>query len=176
LEWWDLYDKNKKKTNRTHIRGNPLPEGYYHIVVHVWIRNTKGEILLTKRHPDKTYPNLWECTGGSILAGEESLEGALREVEGEIGIILDESNGNLVKSERRESNFCDIWVFNQSFELSKTMLQQDEVIDIKWVTRTELDQIYHSKNLVPTLSYYKELFYTGIESGVANDHQKSRNE
>lgn len=157
MEQWDLYDKNRKKTNRTHIRGNPLNDGDYHIVVHVWIRNSRGEILLTKRHPNKTYPNLWECTGGSILVGEESLDGALREVKEEIGITLDEANGKLVKSERRKSNFCDIWMFDQNFGLSETVLQQDEVSDIKWVTRAELDYIYHSKKLVPTLRYYKEI-------------------
>ncbi|MBO1513911.1 NUDIX hydrolase [Metabacillus bambusae] len=159
MEQWDLYDKNRNKTNRTHKRGNQLKGGYYHIVVHVWIRNNKGEILLTKRHPDKTHPNLWECTGGSILAGEESLEGALREVKEEIGISLLRSNGGLVKSERRDkyNNFCDIWLFDQSFDLSATELQQDEVSDIKWVTSSELDSIYNSNMLVPTLSYYKEI-------------------
>jgi 8-oxo-dGTP pyrophosphatase MutT (NUDIX family) len=159
LELWDLYDKNRNKTNRTHKRGDQLTVGYYHIVVHVWIRNNKGEILLTKRHPDKTHPNLWECTGGSILVGEESFEGALREVKEEIGIILLRYNGKLVKSERRDksNNFCDIWLFDQSFDLSATELQQDEVSDIKWVTRSELDRIYNSNMLVPTLSYYKEI-------------------
>jgi len=160
LELWDLYDKNRIKTDRVHKRGIPLAEGDYHIVVHVWIRNNKGEILLTKRHQDKTHPNLWECTGGSILVGEDSIEGALREVKEEIGISLLRSNGKLVKSERRDiyNNFCDVWMFDQSFEISETELQQDEVSDVKWVTRSELDNIYSSNLLVPTLSYYKEIF------------------
>ncbi|PMC33898.1 DNA mismatch repair protein MutT [Bacillus sp. UMB0899] len=158
MELWDLYDFNRKKINKTHKRGIPLLEGEYHIVVHVWIRNKKGEILVTKRHPDKTHPNLWECTGGSILAGEESLEGALREVKEEIGIDLIKLNGKLVRSERRENNFCDIWVFEQTFDLSGAMLQHDEVIDIKWVNKSELDSMYDSGLIVPTLSYYKEIF------------------
>lgn len=160
LELWDLYDKNRLKTNRVHKRGTPLAEGDYHIVVHVWIRNNKGEILLTKRHQDKTHPNLWECTGGSILVGEDSIEGALREVKEEIGISLLRSNGKLVKSERRYiyNNFCDVWIFDQSFEILETELQQDEVSDIKWVTVSELDNIYSSNLIVPTLSYYKKIF------------------
>ena len=51
----------------------------------------------------------------------------------------------------------DIWIFDQSFDLSATLLQQDEVSDIKWVTSSELDSIYNSNMLVPTLSYYKEI-------------------
>ncbi|MBT2730432.1 NUDIX domain-containing protein [Bacillus sp. ISL-75] len=160
MELWDLYDKNRIKTDRIHKRGTPLAEGDYHIVVHVWIRNNKGKILLTKRHQDKTHPDLWECTGGSILVGEDSIEGALREVKEEIGISLLRSNGKLVKSERRDiyNNFCDVWIFDQSFEISETELQQDEVSDIKWVTKSELDNIYSSNLLVPTLSYYKKIF------------------
>ena len=160
MEIWDLYDKNRIKTGRTHERGTPLAEGDFHLVVHVWIRNYKGEILLTKRHQNKTHPNLWECTGGSILVGEDSIEGALREVKEEIGISLLRDNGKLVKSELRYmyNDFCDIWLFDQSFEISETKLQQDEVCDIKWVTRAELDNIYRSNLLVPTLSYYNKIF------------------
>lgn len=160
LELWDLYDKNRIKTDRIHKRGTPLAKGDYHIVVHVWIRNNKDEILLTKRHQDKTYPNLWECTGGSILVDEDSIEGALREVKEEIGISLLRSNGKLVKNERRDiyNNFCDVWIFDQSFDISETKLQQDELSDIKWVTRSELDNIYSLNLLVPTLSYYNKIF------------------
>ncbi|MGE7927870.1 NUDIX hydrolase [Lysinibacillus xylanilyticus] len=99
MEIWDVYDKNKNKTNKRHVRGEKLAGGDYHVVVHVWIKNNKGEILLTKRHPDKTYPNLWECPGGSILAGESSLDGAIREVKEEIGINLFKFNGKMIKSE-----------------------------------------------------------------------------
>ena len=160
MEVWDLYDKNRIKTGRTHVRGTPLVEEDYHIVVHVWIRNNKGEILLTKRHENKPHPNLWECTGGSILLGEDSIEGALREVKEEIGISLLRDNGKLVKSERRKmyNDFCDVWLFDQNFEISETKLQQDEVCDIKWVTRSDLDNLYRSNLLVPTLSYYNNIF------------------
>lgn len=160
MELWDLYDKNRIKTGRTHERGTPLAEGDYHVVVHVWIRNSKGEILLTKRHENKTHPNLWECTGGSILVGEDSMEGALREVKEEIGISLLRDNGKLVQSERRNihNDFCDVWLFDQSFDISETKLQEDEVCDIMWVTRFELENIHKANLLVPTLSYYNNIF------------------
>ncbi|PEZ08178.1 DNA mismatch repair protein MutT [Bacillus sp. AFS018417] len=160
MEVWDIYDKNRNKTNKTHVRGTPLAVGDYHIVVHVWIRNKKDDILLTKRHPDKPHPNLWECSGGSILAGENSLDGAVREVKEEIGINLSRSNGKLIKSERRDvyNDFYDVWLFNQSFEITETILQKDEVSDIKWVTKSELESMYNSNCIVPTLSYFKLIF------------------
>jgi hypothetical protein len=68
-------------------------------------------------------------------------------------------NGKIVRSERRDiyNNFCDIWIFNQTFELSIAMLQQDEVIDIKWVTRSELDSIHDSGQHLITIEKYSNI-------------------
>ncbi|WP_155591046.1 NUDIX hydrolase [Lysinibacillus cavernae] len=160
MEAWDIYDKNRNKTNKRHIRGTALAAGNYHIVVHVWISNKKGEFLLTKRHKDKHYPHLWECPGGSILAGESSLDGAIREVKEEIGIDLLRSSGKLLKSERRDMfhDFYDVWLFDQSFDITETVLQEDEVIDIKWITKSEIEKMFTTNDIVPTLSYFKSIF------------------
>lgn len=75
MELWDVYDENRKLTGKTHERGVPLGPGEYHIIADVWTVNQRSEILLTRRHPDKPYGLLWECTGGSVLTGENSVEG-----------------------------------------------------------------------------------------------------
>lgn len=62
--------------------------GEYHLIIAAWIINSRQEALLTKRHPNEHYANLWECTDGSVLAVETSRNGALREVNEEIGINL----------------------------------------------------------------------------------------
>ena len=72
MELWDLYDAHRRPLNRTHVRGEPLSPGEFHLVAEVCTVNRKGELLLTLRSGEKQkYPNLWECTGGSVLAGEE---------------------------------------------------------------------------------------------------------
>ena len=42
-ELWDIYDADRKPTGKTIERGQPLPDGYYHIAVQVWIRSRDGE-------------------------------------------------------------------------------------------------------------------------------------
>ena len=75
MELWDLYDKDRRPLGRTHQRGLPVPPGAYHLAVIVVILNPKGEVLLTRRAPEKdACPGWWENTGGSVLAGETSLE------------------------------------------------------------------------------------------------------
>ena len=79
MEKWDLYTRNRELTGREQIRGEAIPEGFYHLVVHVWLKNKQGQYLISKRSADRpTYPLFWECTGGSVLLGETSLHGAAR--------------------------------------------------------------------------------------------------
>ena len=158
MELWDVYDKDRNRVGRKHERGTPLPDGDYHLVVSIWIVNSRQEILLAKRHPNKHYPNLWECPGGSVLAGEDSLEGALREVKEEIGIDLAGCNGELVKSERRDQDFRDVWLFHHDFNIEESVLQQEEVTDVKWVTISELESMFNEGMVVPSLGYFKDLF------------------
>ena len=45
MELWDLYNERRELTGRDHIRGEEVPQGFYHLVVHIWIRNSKGEYM-----------------------------------------------------------------------------------------------------------------------------------
>ena len=86
-ELWDIYDINKKKIGKTAERDTyQFKEGEYHIVVTGIIINSKNEILISKRAKHKKFGLMWECSGGSILAGETSLEGIIRELKEELGI------------------------------------------------------------------------------------------
>lgn len=99
METWDLYNENRELLGIDHIRGKELPEGCYHLVVHAWIRNSKGEYLISQRSADRpTFPLMWECVGGSVLKGEDSLSGAIREVQEEVGLILSPDTGKLIHS------------------------------------------------------------------------------
>ena len=44
MEIWDLYTELREVTGKEHIRGEVIPEGYYHLVVHVWIKKKKVSI------------------------------------------------------------------------------------------------------------------------------------
>ena len=117
MEKWDLYTRNRELTGREQIRGEAIPEGFYHLVVHVWLKNKQGQYLISKRSADRpTYPLFWECTGGSVLLGETSLHGAAREVKEEVGVDLEPETGRLVFSKVRDTampNLLDVWLFEE---------------------------------------------------------------
>lgn len=128
-ELWDIYDIDRNKTGRIHRRGELLEKGDYHLVVHIWIRNSRGEFLITKRAPHKGWPNMWETTGGSALAGDDSLAAALREVKEETGLSLSPECGRILHSYTRRDSFVDVWLFEEDHDLCEVVLCENETTD-----------------------------------------------
>ena len=162
MEVWDLYDENKNITGKYCMRGSEIPDNYYHLVVHVWIKNDKGEYLISQRAENRpTFPLMWECVGGSVLKGENSLQGAIRETKEEVGIDLTQLEGKLVFSKIRKSigtkknnNILDVWLFKYNGEINLKNATTDEVRDIKWMKREEIKELFETKKFIQTLSYF----------------------
>ena len=84
-----------------------MAEGEYHIVTDIWTINLEGKLLLTQRHPNKTFGLWWECTGGSAQAGETSLDSVLRERLKKSGIHPRPEEVRLMHSTIRPDRFVD---------------------------------------------------------------------
>jgi 8-oxo-dGTP diphosphatase len=160
LEMWDLYNDKREKTGKVLIRCLPVPKGLYHLTVSAWIVNSQGQYLLSQRHPQKTYPLCWECTGGSVLAGEDSLNGAMREVREELGIMLNPFKAEMIYHTRREmvQDFYDVWLFHADIDISEIKVQETEVVGVQWVNREVLFDMLHSGKLHPLIDYIEEIF------------------
>ena len=160
LEMWDLYNGKREKTGKVLPRGVLVPKGLYHLTVSAWVVNSQGQYLLSQRHPQKVYPLCWECTGGSVLAGEDSLSGAVREVREELGIILNQSNAKMIYQAKREEtqDFYDVWVFHADIDISEIKVQETEVVGVQWVNRNVLIDMLHRGKLHPMIDYIEEIF------------------
>jgi isopentenyldiphosphate isomerase len=167
-ELWDILDENRNKTGRLHERGKPMQKDEYHLVVHVWIVNDKNEFLISKRTPNKTYPNMWESTGGSAIAGDDSLTSAIKEAREELGVVLEPQNGFLFKQYKRYwaecgcggcGAFFDVWVFRQNVDISAVALNPDETCDVMWATKEQIDLMMEDGSFVgrETFFYVDEL-------------------
>lgn len=172
-ELWDIYDINKKKTGRTAERNvYQFKDGEYHIVVTGIIMNSKNEILISKRAEHKKFGLMWECNGGSILTGETSLEGIIRELKEELGIEFSKKEAIFLKEIRRDKlppDFKDLWLFRRDINKEEITFLDGESIDAKWVTIDEFIKMYENKQIVPTVDfgieeYHKALSLKQIES------------
>ncbi|MBS5111408.1 MAG: NUDIX domain-containing protein [Coprobacillus cateniformis] len=156
MEYWDLYDKHFQKIGKTHLRGEKMPQGTYHLVVHVCIFNQKDEMLIQQRQPFKEgWPNLWDVTmGGSALKGETSQQAATREVKEELGLDIDLTNCRPSLTNHFEQGFDDIYLIHQEVDLSKLQLQYEEVQDVKWASQQEILELIREGQFIP---YYESL-------------------
>lgn len=165
MELWDLYDKNRNLLGKDHIRGERLPDDTYHLVVHVWIQNNKGQYLISQRSASRLmFPLMWECVGGSVLKGESSYQGAIREVKEEVGLDLDRQNGELLFSEirtmidgRQSNSILDVWRFHYDGNVALSQATTDEVHQVCWMFPEEIKNLYNSGKLVHTLQYFFDL-------------------
>ena len=164
MELWDLYNERRELTGRDHVRGENVPQGFYHLVVHVWIRNSKGEYLISQRSADRpAFPLMWECVGGSVVKGEDSLTGALRETQEEVGLTLSPEDGKLVYSVVgrvvngvKFTDILDVWLFEHDDPVSLERATTNEVAQVVWMTKEQIRELFDAGKLVHTLDYFFE--------------------
>lgn len=149
MEIWELLDKDGNETGKTIKNGEVIPEGFYHLGADVWIINSENKILIQKRSPKKkASPNVWAMTGGSVIKGETSLETIERETLEELGIKLNMKNIKLVKKFKSDKVWIHTYLIKQDINLSEIIMQEDEVIDVKWATYEEIENLVKNGNFM----------------------------
>lgn len=156
MELWDLYTENGVKTGEKHVRGDPLPENKYHLVVNVWIKNSEGKYLISRRSRKKSRnPLKFETVGGAVLKGENSLQAAIRETKEEVGIDLDTKRAKLVYSDVRKNlnSILDVYLFEHDGIVDLKNATTDEVESVNWMTTDEIYDLSKKGLFVHTLEY-----------------------
>lgn len=141
MEIIDLYDKDRVRTGKTMIRGEPVPKGYFKSVVHLCIFNSKGEMLIQQRQPTKrSMPDLWDFSvAGAVSAGETPCQAIRREAKEELGLDIDFTNERPHFTINFELGFDDYFIINNfNIDLSKLKIQEEEVKSVKWARKCEI--------------------------------------
>ena len=146
MEIWDAYDLEKQKLSIDLVRDEIVPEGMYHLAVHILVKNKNGSYLAMQRDFNKPgFPGLFEVTaGGSVLKGESASEGATRELFEETGIKV---NGLVILDELHEVRHpCIYEVFLADVDVAENSitLQEGETIGYKWIPEAEIYEFVNS--------------------------------
>ena len=153
MDLWDLYDKDRKPLGILHKRGEPLKRGTYHLAVGIWTVNSKNELLITLRDKaKKEWPSLWENTAGSVLSGESSRQGAVRELFEETGIRANEDEMVLIGTERTRNAFGDCYAVRKDVPIDNIVFQSGETCDAKWVSLSTLDEMIEDGLVAPPVA------------------------
>lgn len=164
MEIVDIYDGKKNKTGKT-VERNTKPElGEYRLSIHIWITNSKGELLIQRRSANKKmFPNMWNETGGAASTGETSEMTCAREFEEELGVKPNMDKAELIGSIKRKYDYVDVWHIEQDIDLNNIQMQEDEVSEVKYVTIDELKKIIKDKEFVPTIGPSLNMFLTYMD-------------
>lgn len=161
MELWDVYDRNRTFKGKTMIRGNEIRKDDYHLVVHVCIFNSKGEMLIQKRQSFKEgWPGMWDVTvGGSAVAGDDSISAAEREVYEEIGLKLDLREERPFLTVHFDKGFDDIYIIIKDVDINSLKLQYEEVARVKWASGKDILYMIDENTFIPYKKSIIELLF-----------------
>ncbi|NLP16719.1 MAG: NUDIX domain-containing protein [Clostridiales bacterium] len=142
MELWDIYDKFFVKTGRKHERGKPITGDDFHLIVHIYPINSKGQLLIQKRADTVSWkPGYWASTGGSAISGDDAWTTCQKELWEELGIRATPQNSYLAMMFRKYNSFCVIWLVRTDVSVEELTLQPAEVTEARWVTREEIKEL-----------------------------------
>ena len=108
----------------------------------------------------KNHPNKWDMpSAGHVVAGETSIEGAVRETYEELGIETKESDYKFIGEYIADKSFeiAQIYLLKRDLDISKLHLQKEEVSEVKLLSYDEFKNLFYSSEFVPFDNEYREL-------------------
>lgn len=172
----DILDANGNATGTTALKSKAHQLGLFHATVHIWLYTKSGEILLQQRGQNKvTYPLLWDVSvAGHIGAGEKIEVSAIREIDEEIGLKVQEQDLEKIgvfKSMQKhhqtliDNEFHHTFLCELKIPLHLLQKQESEVADLKLIAMANFEKIIKTEKsfikYVPhTNAYYKAIIET----------------
>lgn len=151
MEYIDILDEEGDLTGKIASREEVHKKGYWHRAINVFVINKDNQLLIQKRAANKKkHPNLWDYScAGHLSAGDSSVFGAMREIEEELGVKINEKNMKLIdtllksyspKPDFFENEFQDIYLCLEDIVLEDITLQVEEVAEVKYMNFEDYKQ------------------------------------
>ena len=147
MELLDMYDENRCPIGVVRQRGEPWQPGEYGLAVCVWVYDGRGNVLLTRRAPEKTFAGTWENSGGAAQAGEDSLTAIVRELWEETGIQADAGEFEYLCSSKGDNFFFDHYCLHRDVSLDQIKLLPGETDDVMWASFEKVHDLIRQKKI-----------------------------
>jgi isopentenyldiphosphate isomerase len=170
MEYLDICDSDRKLIGEKRAKKEAHDLGLWHRSVHVWVVNSKNEILIQKRSPlVDNHPNEWDISAaGHVSAGEDYITSALRETEEELGLKIEPTEliqiGELKQMSEREgyinNEINPVYVVRKDLNINEIKKQYEEVAEVKFMPYVQLKDLIVNKDtsFVPHPEEYELLF------------------
>ena len=130
-ESFDVLDEKGARTGAVATRTDVHKNGLWHRAAHVYVINSKDEILLQRRLGKKSLrPGRWYISAGAHLrAGETATQTAVRQLKEELGVLVPESAFEYAGTATKKhvllygtyinNEFDDIYVLRADLDIEK---------------------------------------------------------
>ncbi|MDA1038512.1 MAG: NUDIX domain-containing protein [bacterium] len=146
LQCFDEFGNPSEVQARTEIKAHP--EKYYCGVVNVWLVNDQAQLLCSKRSGWVSgNPNKWQTYfGGHVTAGMSFKETAVKELEEEIGLRINENDLFFVAKGKDETHhqFFESYALRFNGSPDDLSFTDDEIVDAKWL---DMDEYWKDREL-----------------------------
>lgn len=177
----DVLDENGNPTGDAKTKREIHERGFWHNAAHVWIYNSKCEILLQLRAKDKdSYPGLWDISvAGHTDSGETPIQSAVREIKEEIGLNLEfgklEPEGTYIISQSiegtlwQDNEIGNVFFYKYNGSIDDLSMPDGEVEKLEFISidrfEKEVNDVELRKKYVP----YQPLgeYYSWVISRIA---------
>lgn len=151
MELFDILNEDGSKTGIVRERGVAHREGSLHPTAHTWIarkkQDGKYDVLLQKRSDNKdSYPGCFDISSaGHVVAGDDYLPSAVRELQEELGLTVNPEDLQFVGVHcgRKENVFygklfkdaerSNVYVYTKPVDIDSLKLQEEEVEEVIWM-------------------------------------------
>lgn len=154
MEYLEVVDEENNLTGKIEERDVIHEKGLWHREVSIWIMNQNEEVLLQKRSPNKKQgANKWSVCAGHVDIGEEPIATAVREINEELGIVVEKSELKEMFVEKIVNKLPNSYnnVFSYKYFLKTNVsiedykIDKNEVSEIKYISLEELEQLMKDK-------------------------------
>lgn len=168
----DILNADGEQTGQRLSKSEVHRQGLWHLTAHCWLVTPDGKLLVQRRSPTMdTHPNCWDISSaGHISAGETSQQGAIREFQEELGLMVAADELDYLGQVHSESVFKngtyinreyqDIFLVTRAVHTDTLLKQHSEVSEIRLVPWSEIQQRVTAADpeFVPHEKEYQLLF------------------
>ena len=190
-ERFDIVDEHNHPIGISATRRDIHTQGHRHQVIHIWIYNDAGQILIQRRSLKKdTYPGSYHvAASGHIEAGSYPLIAAMRELAEELSIypqatemellgILKQSDHVPAKN-LHNREFVYVYLLNFNGDITKLKLQEEEVDSVRWIEPNQIEEFLdnhaHNKDEMETSDkQYHELIVRAVKNRMKSKAKQKK--
>ena len=166
MEFWDAYTRDGEKTDAVLTRGEPIPDGLYHIACHTLVHHRDGSVLLMKRAATKdSYAGRYEASaGGAAVRGDDPISCIRRELFEETGLSCEEffEIQRIVSDEAHIITYFFVCVVD--CDKDSIVLQTGETEGYRWISEEEFVEFIASGEIIAShkecyAPYFRKMNY-----------------